>query len=1052
MIASALVVIFDTPQAGHQANSSASSPQAETTATDTALNNAVLDQPLTSSELFGTLNSLGIPSKYVYVPNVNAVNSNSAYVTPLYDRSPAPMGVADYGFMNSSGVEIPYAYNTTSFMGTSMFEALQPYYPMNGASGTVSLQMNTVLNGVTILGNGGNVFWAQNVALYTPSTGIVELIDNIWNFSSPSMSMPSSTIYSGGGHVASSMFYYYVGPNLSLSGTYTLNLFTNSSIIDNRNALVFSYEITNTANNQTISQRNYDTVIFNSVAPGSTASTPMAYFQVNGYKKTPSGMLYDAEMVLGGPGAGSTTNIFDVNGQFNLKFLSGTSYAKLPAAYNFGSNTGETVEGLSTWWTSVQSPVVHLSNGPSILVSMWGSTQTHSGALNIMGTIDPANSFMFVNVGDTFDNSTAAWAPLNATGTYKFAMPGGIDYAGAVFMSEYEPFYFNTSAFEANETTNETGGGPPTNNTNETTTSFNVTLTYNRDMGIYTPLYAIGDAQVANLTLGSTPYTSSPTPKGSGTPSDPYRIENNQYSALNHLFTSANHYLYPTFFGIMIMDTTVNTTIQDPAPFNIQYPPALQPVLAEMNLPLSNNLNMVFVNTSGVSLFGASDITGWFPCTMNGTSSASVMFLDSTSFLVGESTFNGMGSSLMIYNAPGTSGDGTVFGNHFLWHLITRSGWSGSLMNGSDPYGVSVFSSGNLIYNNYFDTHYPAYSPSLDVFTGSQATYSNDWNLSSLQPADYSMMVNGFDLSGPIIDVGYMGGNYWSQYDGSIPYSPAGKISLNGDFYPLVPPTYDVTFTSASLPAGNTWGIVLDNQTLTTTGTSVTFQVPNGTYSYSVITPSNYIPDPARGEVYVYGGPVNQAISFTNVIYPITVTMTGLPQGTEWGINVAGEPYTTTSGSLTVYRDNGTYDYGVIVPQLYSATPASGSFFVFGSPVSLDVTFSLTTYTVTFQHEGLPTGTEWSMTFDGQAINTTSSSVSFTTINGNYSYSVDGVSGYSMSNDNGYVLVNNGSQSVTVQFSKNPDTVRTIALLVGGIALGAGAGVGIAYFFFRKPQ
>lgn len=1051
MVISALVVLFDTPQPG--TGSLASNSQITMTTDNNAMGAVDTSQPLDSASVINMMNAAGIPSKFVYLPNLNSMASYTSLVTSLYSRSPAPMGVADYGYMNSSGVDIPYSYNTTSFMGTAMFEAFKPYYAMNGAPDSVSIQLNTVLNGVTVFGDSNNVYWTQNVAYYTPSSGEVELVDNVWNFSSPSMYMPSSSIYSGSGHVVSDTFYYSTGPQLNLEGTYTLNLFTNSTVINNRNAVVFSYSITNTANNQTISQNTYDTVIFNSTVPGSSSTTGQAYFEVNGYAKTPSGMLYDAEMVIGGPGAGSTSIIYEATAQLNLKFMSGGTYAKLPSAYNYGSNGAETVEGLSAWWTSTMKPIVHLSSGPSLLVSMWGSTFTHSGAMNIQGTISPANSFLFLNTGTTFDNSTAAWAPLNESGYYKFALPGGIDYSGVVMMSEFQPFYFNTSAFETNETVNETGpgGGGSTNETNETTTSFNVSLAYDRNMGIYTPLYAMGDAQLANLTVGSTPYTTTATPKGSGTPSDPYRIENNQYAPLNHLFTLANKFMYPSFYGLFISDTTANATIQDPAQFSIQYPSSMSDVLDAMNLPVTNNLNMVFYNTSGVSLFGANDITGWFASSLQNMGASNVLFIDSTSFLVGESTFNGMGSSLLIYNEPGNNGSGTVFGNHFMWHLITKSAWADSLMYGSDPYGISVYSSGNLIYNNYFDTVNPAYSPAVDLYTGNSATYSNNWNLSQIEPLTYSITVNGFDLTGNIIGLGHQGGNYWSEFDGTLPYSSSGGITTNGDYYPLVPPTYGVTFNSVALPAGNNWGIVLDNNSVTTTGSSVSFQMPNGTYSYSVITPDNYAATPLRGEVTVYGNAISQSISFSQVIYPITVTMTGLPSGTQWGINLAGEPYKTTGDSITIYRDNGTYGYSIIVPDLYSVTPSSGNLFIYGHSASLNVVFSLTTYTVTFEHIGLPTGTEWAVTFDNQTVNTTSASISFTLTNGNYTYNVSSVNGYSMTPESGYVVVENDSATVTIQFTQNPNTLMTVGLLVGGIAVGAGAGVALAYFFMRKP-
>ena len=45
------------------------------------------------------VNGSGIPDQYVYLPNFNAPGLSDSGVTQLYKRSPAPMGIADYGMM-----------------------------------------------------------------------------------------------------------------------------------------------------------------------------------------------------------------------------------------------------------------------------------------------------------------------------------------------------------------------------------------------------------------------------------------------------------------------------------------------------------------------------------------------------------------------------------------------------------------------------------------------------------------------------------------------------------------------------------------------------------------------------------------------------------------------------------------------------------------------------------------------------------------------------------------------------------------------------------------
>jgi len=50
-----------------------------------------------------------------------------------------------------------------------------------------------------------------------------------------------------------------------------------------------------------------------------------------------------------------------------------------------------------------------------------------------------------------------------------------------------------------------------------------------------------------------------------------------------------------------------------------------------------------------------------------------------------------------------------------------------------------------------------------------------------------------------------------------------------------------VTFLEAGLATGSTWSITVGNQTMSTNGTSVTFSLPNGKYTYTVGAPAGYV-------------------------------------------------------------------------------------------------------------------------------------------------------------------------------------------------------------------
>jgi subtilase family serine protease len=86
-----------------------------------------------------------------------------------------------------------------------------------------------------------------------------------------------------------------------------------------------------------------------------------------------------------------------------------------------------------------------------------------------------------------------------------------------------------------------------------------------------------------------------------------------------------------------------------------------------------------------------------------------------------------------------------------------------------------------------------------------------------------------------------------------------------------------------------------------------------------------------------------------------------------------------------------------------------------------------TTYTVTFTESGLPSGTSWSVTFNGNTKSSTTTTISYTGIaNGSYSYTVGSVSGYTASPSSGTITVNgaNVNQAITFTASSSTTTVK----------------------------
>ena len=189
----------------------------------------------------------------------------------------------------------------------------------------------------------------------SPIPGDVTFLDNIWNFSSPAFYLAPGTFYSYGGNPIYPAYYYDFGPSFSITLPLTVQLYLNSSVTDlggiGYPTVSFGYNIVNAGTGMSEASGVYDTVLFNStVAAG---STPVAPYVVDGSQFTPTGYIpWDAEIMLGGPGGGTTTSVYGISGSESLQYLSGGSYMTPASTWDVGSETGETSEGIAETYTS----------------------------------------------------------------------------------------------------------------------------------------------------------------------------------------------------------------------------------------------------------------------------------------------------------------------------------------------------------------------------------------------------------------------------------------------------------------------------------------------------------------------------------------------------------------------------------------------------------------------------------------------------------------------------------------------------------------------------
>jgi Thermopsin len=343
-------------------------------------------------------------SKYAYFPReprLGAIEPNSGF---------AQIGVASYGANGTSvdtdGVQGIATVNSASigyFAATIVNNSIASSYT---GSGNSTLQENAV----AFLSNNLGYFWAQNVVFVSQTgsnTFSLQLINNIWNFNSPTANM-SPGIISGSGTVdcfitsgTKSCFYYAYDPNtFTVKAPFTINLtmWIGQGKSGGASDISFNYDIHDSAGDN-FSGTYDDAVLF----PGTSKTN--SFFLIGG--ESPYGGLLggttslvlpnDLEFVWGGPGDGSAVFMNSFSGTEQLSIASGSSFVPASDVYSVGSDTGEEAAGIqvSPDLSNPSSPVAVLTSGYVNAVKLWPlplslglSSVSRAGSLSFSGQLD----------------------------------------------------------------------------------------------------------------------------------------------------------------------------------------------------------------------------------------------------------------------------------------------------------------------------------------------------------------------------------------------------------------------------------------------------------------------------------------------------------------------------------------------------------------------------------------------------------------------------------------------------------------------------------------
>ncbi|HTT16540.1 MAG TPA: thermopsin family protease, partial [Thermoplasmata archaeon] len=957
---------------------------------------------------------------------------------------------------DSGGSEATAVVYTTSLAGTMNVTNLSALYLDTDNPDQWGAQLNAVVTNVTLggsLGTGKNgyEYWTQNVIGYQQFNQTLQFDENTWNFTTTAESFPTSgtstivahdtndTLYDGEVYVGESQYFYAPTPfnltfytNLSLYNPLvcspTSTLASTSTCDDPASAiaayagdqtLFYNYSLTFPASNTHVPlgthyRGNFDWLTFHT-AKGNVedngANTRSAGLEASGKHADVIGLPNDWELDFGiGAYDGATQAVYAASGTASLDYVNDCSayvkgtaesctiphaptYLSVPAALNFGSETGETAIGIDVNFQSAHH-LATFSGGPLNLHPLWGYASAPGVAAGQVAVHDAigvsgsplaltAQPYLFVFLEDTSVTAPAAgyaWAPYVPVW---YLMPGSYNYEAMLADYTEQTGSFTVAASPVTVT---------------------ATLPYATSNGVYTPLWAVAgqgtaaDARIAGISSS-----------GAGTLGSPYVLFNNNDTAasqaVNTVFQSHNDYNFPSFAGVLFWNTTAY--VQDTHQIEFYTGSSTYGYLQQQ-----------FYEVQHVTLERTHNVLGWgelaslyvTTAAQNPLPQGNVMFWNSTNNLVMSNTFLGetrhgssgtyvQGDELLFYGggsecsaayvrAPGatvtapcggTSGPAAGGSQNVVWGNIFCDTACTSTPSTPGTYaGLAQAESGDLIYNNEFKVDNPA--PLMPWGLASElgpVFYHDTWNVPEQAASNVAETVDGIALSGNVLNGGgstyaLQGGNYWWNYGNSLnPYTTSdytNVVDYTDGATSIFPPPYTAndepgllgtgdaspiggfatTFSETGLPSGTTWwaNVTLPGQLApfavqSSAASAVPLYLSDGSYAFSVASLNKgYADSSPPTPVVVDGSAQSVPLAFGQVSYSVTFTESGLPSGTQWWVNITSGPSLTTTGtSVATSEPSGSYTFSAAsLDKAYSS--AGGSFAVSGAPVGVPVTFT----------------------------------------------------------------------------------------------------------------
>lgn len=264
------------------------------------------------------------------------------------------------------------------------------------------------------------------------------------------------------------------------------------------------------------------------------------------------------------------------------------------------------------------------------------------------------------------------------------------------------------------------------------------------------------------------------------------------------------------------------------------------------------------------------------------------------------------------------------------------------------PSGAAVFIDGGSVVTNAsgeFNVTAAAGAYTVTVTLSGYASYSTNISVASAYTRTLSIHLS--ELFGvDFLETGLQSGTSWEvQLNGTTMSSTGDSVgfqAVNGTYaYSILPVpgyrlvgnysspldvngsnltvtvgfvqvTYGVVFNQIGISAGTPWKVFMNNETFTSTSSSIVISLPNGTYAYSVPLVQGFVlHSDASGVITINGTSAAVNLSYSQYTFQIDFEESGLPAGTNWSVTLNGVTRETTAQIITFQMPNGTYSYTV---------------------------------------------------------------------------------------------------------------------------------------------